>query len=81
MTESEWEEACFFLVFRCLLAWMDSVSEKPVGCKLVLTEEDIPSASLPDDRDLKSFNVSILKRWLACRGAARSGNKPELIAR
>ena len=55
--------------------------KKPVSCKLVLTEEDIPGASLPDDRDLNSFNESVLKCLLACRGPAGSGKKPELIAR
>ena len=75
-------ESLFFLIFS-VFAGMDGCcfGKKPVSCKLVLTEEDIPGASLPDDRDLKSFNVSVLKCWLACRGPARSGNKPELIAR
>ena len=61
---------------------MDAVSEKkPVSCKLVLIEEHKPGASLPDDRDLKSFHMNALKCWLACRDPARSGNKPELNAR
>ena len=75
-------ESLFFFQFFGV-CWMDGCcfGKKPVSCKLVLTEEDIPGASLPNDRDLKSFNVSVLKCWLDCRGPTRSGNEPELIAR
>ena len=47
---------------------------------VILTENDIPGASLGgiDPRDL---NVTQLKRWLVCRDAPVSGNKPQLIQR
>ena len=48
---------------------------------LTLTEADIPGASLPSDRELSSFTVSVLKCWLACSGACRQGTKAQLIER
>ena len=53
---------------------------------LVLTEEDVPGASLgkfPDGtpRTVNQLTVPELRRWLACRGARRKGNKAELVDR
>ena len=47
---------------------------------LLLTESDIPGASL-NGKDPSELNVVQLKRWLACRGAPIAGEKPELIER
>lgn len=47
---------------------------------LLLTENDIPGASL-DGKDPTVLNVTQLKRWLVCRGAPVNGKKPELIKR
>ena len=51
-----------------------------VAASYRLVNDDIPGASLkgriPDD-----LTVPELKRWLACRGARRKGNKPELVHR
>ena len=48
--------------------------------KVLLTESDVPGASL-NDRRPEDLTVVELKRWLACRGAHRSGTKPELVKR
>ena len=45
-----------------------------------LSEKDIPGASL-DGKSPDDLNVEQLKRWLACRGARRSGKKAELVQR
>ena len=47
---------------------------------LLLTENDIPDASL-DSKDPSELNITQLKRWLACRGAPVNGKNPELIKR
>jgi len=43
-----------------------------------LREEDVPGASL-SGKSAEDLNVEQLKRWLACRGARRSGRKAELV--
>ena len=45
-----------------------------------LSEDDVPGASL-NGKKPSQLNVTSLKRWLACRGASTSGNKPQLIER
>ena len=45
---------------------------------LLLTENDIPGASL-DGKHPSELNVTQLKRWLVCQGAPVNGKKPELI--
>ena len=45
-----------------------------------LSEDDVPGASL-SGRSPDILNVEQLKRWLACRGARRSGKKAELVQR
>ena len=57
-----------------------------MSMSISLCEEDVPGASLgtlPDGsvRKPKLLTVPELKRWLACRGARRSGNKAELVQR
>ena len=47
---------------------------------LLLRETDIPGASL-NGKLPTELNVTQLKRWLVCRGAPTTGNKPELIER
>ena len=47
---------------------------------LLLTESDIPGASL-NGKDPSELNVMQLRRWLTCRGAPTPGKKPELIER
>ena len=47
---------------------------------LLLTESDIPGASL-DGKNPSELSVVQLKRWLVCRGAPVTGKKPELIQR
>ena len=51
-----------------------------VAASYRLVDDDIRGASLrgrvPDD-----LTVPELKRWLACRGARRKGNMPELVQR
>ena len=46
----------------------------------VLTESDVPGASL-NGKQPEDLKISQLKRWLACRGAPVSGNKPDLVER
>ena len=47
---------------------------------LLLTESDIPGASL-DGKNPSELSVVQLKRWLVCRGTPVTGKKPELIQR
>ena len=47
---------------------------------LVLTESDIPGASL-NSKQPQELNIHQLKRWLACRGAPVTGKKPDLVER
>ena len=47
---------------------------------LVLTEADIPGASL-NGKEPSELNAIQLKRWLACRGAQLTGKKPQLVER
>ena len=47
---------------------------------MVLTENDIPGASL-GDRDPSDLKIPELKRWLACRGAPLKGKKTDLVTR
>ena len=49
------------------------------GGLLLLTESDVPGASL-NGKNPGELNVVQL-RWLACRGAPITGKKPELIER
>jgi len=46
----------------------------------LLKESDIPGASL-NGKHPTEINIPQLKRWLICRGAPTTGNKPELIER
>ena len=53
---------------------------------LRLKEEDVPGTALGfwlngKLRELFDLIVPELKRWLACRGACRGGNKAELVER
>ena len=45
----------------------------------VLTEDDIPGAKLP--KNVEECSLSVLKRWLLCRGAKTTGKlaKREVI--
>lgn len=45
-----------------------------------LSEDDVPGASLKG-RLPELLTVVELKRWLACRGARRTGKKAELVKR
>ena len=45
-----------------------------------LSEDDVPGASL-NGKKPSQLNVTSLRRWLSCRGAPISGNKPQLIER
>ena len=47
---------------------------------LLLTESDIPGASL-NGKDPSELNVVQLRQWLACHGAPSAGKKPKLIER
>ena len=51
-----------------------------ISVEVELMEDDIPGASL-GIRKPHELKVPELKRWLACRGASRSGNKAALIER
>ena len=46
----------------------------------VVTEDDIPGAAL-GARQPEELKVPELKRWLACRGASRTGLKAQLVQR
>ena len=53
---------------------------------LVLTERDVPGASLGRNPDGSArtpglLTIPELKRWLACRGARRTGKKADLVTR
>ena len=60
--------------------YLDLYVEKNLDGVLLMTESDIPGASL-NGKDPSELLVVQLKRWLACRGAPTAGNKPELIKR
>ena len=47
---------------------------------LVLTETDIPGASLNVTQP-QELNMHQLRRWLACRAAPVTGKKPDLVER
>lgn len=49
------------------------------GDEIELNEDDIPGAKLPKPAD--HCPVSVLKRWLSCRGAKVSGKRKDLVAR
>jgi len=59
---------------------VDGDDESLIDDVLLLNEDDIAGASL-NGKDPSELNIVELKRWLACRGAPVSGNKPELIKR
>ena len=48
--------------------------------EVALTEDDIPGAAL-GARQPEELKVSELKRWLACRGASRTGFTAQLVQR
>ena len=53
---------------------------------IVLTEDDIPGASLGKNLDGSSrfpsqLTIPELKWWLSCRGARRTGKKADLVTR
>ena len=50
------------------------------GAQRVLTENDIPGASL-NGKNPKDLKIPQLKRWLQCRNASVKGKKAELVAR
>ena len=58
----------------------DDPDDDPDDDAILLTEADIPGASL-DGKHPSELNVTELKRWLNCRGGPVSGRKPELIDR
>ena len=51
-----------------------------VAAEVALTEDDIPGAAL-GARQPEELKVSELKRWLACRGASRTGLTAQLVQR
>ena len=51
-----------------------------VAAEVALTEDDIPGAAL-GARQPEELKVPELKRWLACRGASRTGLKAQLVQR
>jgi len=55
-------------------------NEPPCDDILMLTESDIPSASL-NRKSPSQLTLAQLKRWLACRGAPVSRKKSDLIER
>ena len=76
--------SCFWIafassrvVYRATFVFAEMASE---DTSIVLTEADVPGASL-QGRNVSALTVNELKRWLACRGAGRCGNKAELVKR
>ena len=49
------------------------------GDGIELNEDDIPGAKLP--KPAEHCTVSVLKRWLSCRGGKVSGKRKDLVAR
>jgi len=49
------------------------------GDEVELNEDNIPGAKLP--KPAKHCTVSVLKRWLSCRGAKVTGKRKDLVAR
>ena len=49
-------------------------------CRVILTEEDIPGASLQKKKPENLKNEE-LRRWLKCRGGSVSGNRVQLLER
>ena len=58
----------------------DDCEEPQVVDILLLTEDDIPGASL-NGKSPSQLTVVQLKRWLACCGVPISGKKPDLLER
>jgi len=58
----------------------DLCIETDLDSVLLMTEKDIPGASL-NGKDPSELQVIQLRRRLACCGAPTAGNKPELIER
>ena len=49
-------------------------------CHVILTEEDIPGASL-QKRKPENLKNEELRRWLKCRGGSVGGNRVQLLER
>ena len=49
-------------------------------CSVILTEEDIPGASLQKRKPENRKNEE-LRRWLKCRGGSVGGNRVQLFER
>lgn len=47
-------------------------------CRVILTEEDIPGASLLK-RKPENLKKEELRRWLKCRGGSVGGNRVQLL--
>ena len=58
--------------------YVNKSNKKPF--RTILTEEDIPGASLKG-RKAEQLKNDELKRWLKCRGASVSGTRMQLIQR
>lgn len=56
------------------------VNENSKPFRIILTEEDVPGASL-NGRKPEQLKNDELKRWLKCRGANVSGNCMQLLQR
>ena len=49
------------------------------GDEVELNEDNIPGAKLP--KPAEHCTVSVLKRWLSCRGAKVTGKRKDLVVR
>ena len=50
------------------------------SCRVILTEEDIPGASL-QKRKPENLKNEEPRRWLKCRGGSVGGNRVQLLER
>ena len=71
-------------MFRITMALKDNNSvekAKNLGsCRVILTEEDIPGASL-QKRKPENLKNEELRRWFKCRGGSVGGNRVQLLER
>lgn len=78
--EREWERSNDDVEVDLFLDGLEVKTELLKGGFLLLTEGDVPSASL-NGKTPGELNVVQLRRWLACCGVPITGKKPELIKR
>ena len=74
----KWLNSAFITICH-IFSQVIAVCSKLVLEETILSERDIPGASLP--KDLANGSVLDLKHWLECHGEKKFGRKQELVDR